>query len=95
MKPLPQTFYQRPTLDVARDLLGCELTVARGRTIQIGRLVEVEAYIDKLLGRKQALDPDFFEMRRDKGFRELIAKMCEGTNDPNCVYGAQKDGRER
>ena len=37
--------------------------------------------IDKLLGRKQALDPDFADMRRDKRFRELIAKMCEGTND--------------
>lgn len=57
--------------------------------------VEVEAFIDKLLGRKQPLDPDFMEMRRDKGFRELIAKMCEGTNDPNCVYGAQREGRER
>jgi hypothetical protein len=56
---------------------------------------EVEAYIDKLLGRKQPLDPDFAEMRRDSGFRELIAKMCEGTNDPNCVYGAQREGRER
>jgi len=27
--------------------------------------------------------------------RELIKKMCEGTNDPNCVYGGQKEGRER
>jgi hypothetical protein len=51
---------------------------------------EVEAFIDRLLGRKQALDPDFAEMRRDQGFRELIAKMCEGTNDPNCVYGADR-----
>ena len=56
---------------------------------------EVESFIDRLLGRKQALDPDFAEMRRDNGFRQLIAKMCEGTNDPNCVYGAQRDGRER
>jgi hypothetical protein len=56
---------------------------------------EVEHYIDQLLGRKQALDPDFSEMRRDNRFRELIAKMCADTNDPNCVYGAQKDGRER
>lgn len=56
---------------------------------------EVEAFIDKLLGRRQPLDPDFAEMRRDKGFRELIAQMCEGTNDPNCVYGAQRDNRER
>jgi tetratricopeptide (TPR) repeat protein len=51
---------------------------------------EVEQVIDKLLGRKQALDPDFSDMRRDTRFRELIAKMCEGTNDPNCVYGGDK-----
>jgi hypothetical protein len=56
---------------------------------------EVEHYIDQLLGRKQALDPDFSDMRRDNRFRELIAKMCADTNDPNCVYGAQKDNRER
>jgi hypothetical protein len=56
---------------------------------------EVEMHIDHLLGRKQALDADFDNMRRDPRFRELIEKMCEGTNDPNCVYGAQKENRER
>jgi hypothetical protein len=48
---------------------------------------EVESAIDKLLGRRQPLDPDFADMRRDSRFRELIAKMCEGTNDASCVYG--------
>ena len=57
--------------------------------------VEVEQHLDKLLGRKQPLDPNFAEMRRDTGFRELIKKMCDGTNDANCVYGAQRDNRER
>jgi thioredoxin-like negative regulator of GroEL len=56
---------------------------------------EVEAHLDRLLGRKQALDPNFAEMRRDIRFRDLIKKMCDGTNDPNCVYGAQRDNRER
>jgi hypothetical protein len=57
--------------------------------------VEVEAHLDRLLGRKQTLDPNFADMRRDNRFRELIKKMCDGTNDPNCVYGAQRDNRER
>ena len=48
---------------------------------------DVEAHLDRLLGRKQALDPDFSGMRGDDRFRGLIARMCEGTNDPNCVYG--------
>jgi len=52
--------------------------------------VEVEKAIDRLLGRKQPLDPDFSDMRRDNRFRELIAKMCADTNDPNCVYGKDK-----
>ncbi|MDB4959215.1 MAG: hypothetical protein JWO36_6784 [Myxococcales bacterium] len=56
---------------------------------------EVESNLDRLLGRRQTLDPDFSEMRRDDRFRALISKMCEGTNDPNCVYGAQRDNRER
>jgi tetratricopeptide (TPR) repeat protein len=56
---------------------------------------DVETQLDKLLGRKQPLDPNFAEMRRDERFRDLIKKMCDGTNDPNCVYGAQRDNRER
>jgi tetratricopeptide (TPR) repeat protein len=56
---------------------------------------DVELHLDRLLGRKQVLDPDFSEMRKDERFRALIAKMCEGTNDANCVFGAQPQNRDR
>ncbi len=56
---------------------------------------DVEGAVDLLLGRKQVLDSDFAELRKDDRFRVLISKMCEDANDPNCVYGGQKDNRER
>jgi hypothetical protein len=49
---------------------------------------EVEAKLDRLLGRKRtALDPDFNDMRDDQRFRALIARMCEGSADSACVFG--------
>jgi DNA-3-methyladenine glycosylase len=45
VRRLPRSFYDRPTLDVAHDLLGKVLVHRRGSVTSSGAIVEVEAYI--------------------------------------------------
>ena len=45
MQKLSRSFYDRETSLVARDLLGKYLVHRRGEIVQIGRIVEVEAYL--------------------------------------------------
>lgn len=42
---LPVSFYSRPTLEVARDLLGTYLCRREDGAYTVGRIVEVEAYV--------------------------------------------------
>jgi DNA-3-methyladenine glycosylase len=42
---LPVSFYERPALTVARELLGAHLVLDEGGARRVGRIVETEAYI--------------------------------------------------
>ena len=43
--PLPQTFFNRPTLKVAKDLLGKVLMTQTGSGFLQTKIVDVEAYV--------------------------------------------------
>lgn len=45
MARLPRSFYDRDTIDVARDLLGKHLVHRVGAVERVGRIVETEAYL--------------------------------------------------
>lgn len=44
-KPLARTFFSRPTLTVARSLIGKHLVREKGAGLTVGKIIEAEAYI--------------------------------------------------
>jgi DNA-3-methyladenine glycosylase len=45
LKPLPESFFEQPTIDLAKALLGCILVKESNEGVTAGYIVETEAYI--------------------------------------------------
>ena len=94
---LPPSFYDRPTLDVARDLLGKVLVHRRGRAVTSGVIVEVEAYIGESdpashaapgpTRRNQPMygPPGFAYVYLNYGIHSLVNVVTESIGSPAAV----------
>ena len=94
---LPRRFYNRPTLLVARQLLGKVLVHRRGRTLTSGVIVEVEAYIGESdpachaapgpTRRNRPLygPPGFSYVYLNYGMHHLVNVVTEAEGEPAAV----------
>jgi DNA-3-methyladenine glycosylase len=95
--PLSRDFYDRPTLDVTRDLIGKVLVHQIGRFVTAGRIVEVEAYIGEedpachaapgLTTRNEPLygHPGFAYVYLNYGIHALMNIVTEPQGSPAAV----------
>ena len=94
---LPRSFYDRPTLDVARDLLGKVLVHNRRGVVTSGAIVEVEAYIGESDPACHAAPgpttrnaplygaPGHAYVYLNYGMHYLVNAVTEGTGSPAAV----------
>jgi DNA-3-methyladenine glycosylase len=94
---LPRSFYDRPTLDVARDLLGKVLVHNRRGVVTSGAIVEVEAYIGESDPACHAAPgptrrnaplygrPGFSYVYLNYGIHNLVNVVTEGDGCPAAV----------
>lgn len=94
---LPRTFYARPTLEVAHDLIGKVLVHGRGRALASGVIVEAEAYIGEddpachasagPTRRNAPLygPPGFAYVYFSYGMHHLVNAVTEGEGHPAAV----------
>jgi len=96
-RPLPRSFYARPTLTVARELLGCVLVRKIDGAELRGRIVEAEAYVgeeDKACharaGRTPRTDPlygppGFAYVYLTYGMHHMLNAVTEPAGHPAAV----------
>src|SRR5262245_25359353 len=96
-EPLTRSFYNRSTLDVARDLLGKVLVHRKGSSVTSGLIVEVEAYIGESdpachaapgpTTRNQPLygPPGYAYVYLNYGIHSMVNVVTESAGSPAAV----------
>ena len=97
-KRLPRSFYVRPTLEVAKDILGKYLVRKKGKSKLVGKIVEVEAYIGpedkashayngKVTPRCKPvyLKGGYFYIYLCYGIHWQLNITTKGKGDPECI----------
>jgi DNA-3-methyladenine glycosylase len=94
---LPRAFYDRPSLDVARDLLGKVLVHRRRGVVTSGVIVEVEAYIGEEDPACHAAPgptqrnaplygpPGFAYVYLNYGIHSMVNLVCESEGCPAAI----------
>jgi DNA-3-methyladenine glycosylase len=97
VKKLPRDFYARPTLDVARDVIGTRLVATRRGVRTAGIIVEVEAYIGESdpachaapgpTRRNEPLygPPGYAYVYLNYGIHALVNLVTEGAGSPAAI----------
>lgn len=88
LTPLPSSFFNRPTLTVASDLIGCRLvrSMPSGARL-VGRIVETEAYTqdDPAFHGWNLVDQETGELKREGRGTDLFA--APGMGYVYLIYG--------
>jgi DNA-3-methyladenine glycosylase len=96
-RPLPREFYARPTLEVARDLVGLVLVSRTRAGLTAGRILEAEAYIGEddpachaapgLTRRNAPLygPPGYAYVYLNYGLHNLVNAVTEPAGSPAAV----------
>jgi DNA-3-methyladenine glycosylase len=94
---LDRSFYERPVLDVARELIGCSVISRLGGGCAAGRIVEAEAYADATdlashaarlkRGRVESMagTPGLTYLYRSHGIHAMLNVVAEPVGQPGAV----------
>ncbi|WP_144552295.1 DNA-3-methyladenine glycosylase [Bacillus sp. X1(2014)] len=92
LKPLPEDFYDQPTLELAKALLGCLLVKETNEGVSAGYIVETEAYIGP--GDRAAHSYNNRRTRRTEVMFQRSGLVYTYLMHTHCLFNVVSGGEE-